>query len=202
VERARIIRPGSAWLVAAAPVCDLDLMTNVAIAFPRSPWHLANAAYDLQELSGGRFRLGLGTQIKAHVEKRFGGEFGRPVAHMREWVLAIKAIWRCWNEGERLDFEGEIYQHTLMTPMFSPGPNPFGNPKIYVAGVGPRMTEVAAEVADGFFTHPFHTAKSWEATTLPALVPLIMPIRPEAKIATLAGPPRARPAQAKAKFTK
>ena len=78
--------------VAAAPVCDLDPMTNVAIAFPRSPWHLANAAYDLQELSGGRFRLGLGKQVKAHVEKRFGREFGRPVAHMREWVLAIKAI--------------------------------------------------------------------------------------------------------------
>jgi probable F420-dependent oxidoreductase len=84
-------------------------------------------------------------------------------------VMAIKAIWKNWRDGGRLDFQGEFYQHTLMTPMFNPGPNPFGDPKIYVAGVGPKMTQVAAEVADGFFTHPFHTAKSWQEGTLPAL---------------------------------
>src|SRR5271155_1399452 len=102
-------------LVAAAPVCSLDLLTNVAIAFPRSPMHLAHAAYDLQQLSEGRFRLGLGSQVKAHVERRYGSTWGRPVAHMREWVEAIKAILVSWQEGSRLDFRGERTTHSLMT---------------------------------------------------------------------------------------
>src|SRR5437879_1638068 len=107
-------------LVAAAPVCSLDLMTNVAIAFPRSPMHLANAAYDLQLLSKGRFRLGLGSQIKAHVEKRFGARWGKPVPQMREWVLATKAILQAWQDGTRVDFRGDYTQHTLMTPACTP----------------------------------------------------------------------------------
>src|SRR3954470_7540255 len=109
-------------LVAAAPTCSVDLMTNVAIAFPRSPMHLANAAYDLQLLSEGRFRLGLGSQVKAHVEKRFGATWGSPVAQMREWVLATKAILQTWQAGTKLDFRGEYTTHTLMTPAFNPGP--------------------------------------------------------------------------------
>src|SRR5688572_7677527 len=103
-------------LVAAAPVCNLDLMTNVAIAFPRSPMHLADAAYDLQLLSEGRFRLGLGSQVKAHVEKRFGATWGKPVAQMREWVLATKHILQSWQDGTKLGFVGDYTRHTLMTP--------------------------------------------------------------------------------------
>jgi probable F420-dependent oxidoreductase len=130
---------------------------------------LANIGWDLQALSKGRFILGLGSQIRPHITRRFSMPWSKPARRMREMVMAIKAIWSNWREGGRLDFQGEFYQHTLMTPMFNPGPNPFGDPKIYVAGVGPRMTEIAAEVADGFITHPFHTAKSWRETTLPAL---------------------------------
>ncbi len=157
-------------LVAAAQQTDrMELCTAVAIAFARNPMLLANIGWDLQALSKGRFILGLGSQIRPHIERRFSMPWSKPAARMREMVLAIKAIWRNWAEGGRLDFRGEFYTHTLMTPMFSPGANPFGNPKIYVAGVGPKMTEVAGEVADGFFTHPFHTAKSWRENTLPAL---------------------------------
>jgi probable F420-dependent oxidoreductase len=155
--------------MAARDTERVELCTAVAIAFARNPMLLANIGYDLQKLSKGRFTLGLGSQIRPHITRRFSMPWSQPALRMKEMVQAIKAIWRCWNEDERLNFEGEIYQHTLMTPMFNPGPNPYGNPKIYVAGVGPRMTEVAAEVADGFFTHPFHTATSWETSTLPAL---------------------------------
>ena len=156
-------------LVAAAPVCDLDLMTNVAMAFPRSPWHLANAAYDLQELSGGRFRLGLGTQVRAHIEKRFGAEWGRPVAHMREWVLAVKAILEHWQEGTPLRFEGEYTRHTLSTFAFDPGPNPHGIAPILVGALGPKMNEMAAEVADGILVMPFNSGEHMAERTMPAI---------------------------------
>lgn len=156
-------------LVAAAPVCSLDLMTNVAIAFPRSPMHLAHAAYDLQLLSGGRFRLGLGSQVRAHVEKRFGASWGRPVAQMREWVLATKAILESWQEGSRLDFRGQYTTHTLMTPVFDPGPNPFGVPKVLVGALGPRMNQMAAEVADGILVMPFNSERHMRERTKPAI---------------------------------
>jgi probable F420-dependent oxidoreductase len=156
-------------VLAAARTERMQLCTGVAIAFARNPMLLANIGWDLQALSKGRFILGLGSQIRPHIERRFSMPWSRPAARMREMVLAIKAIWESWATGGRLDFQGEFYHHTLMTPMFNPGKNPYGHPKIYVAGVGPRMTEVAAEVADGFFTHPFHTAKSWREGTLPAL---------------------------------
>jgi probable F420-dependent oxidoreductase len=113
--------------------------------------------------------LGLGTQIKPHIEKRFGMPWSKPATRMKEMVLAIKEIWRSWEANEKLDYRGEIYQHTLMTPMFNPGPAPYGLPPIFLAGVGPRMTEVCGEVADGFFTHPFSTMKSFAELTLPAL---------------------------------
>nr|WP_241835372.1 TIGR03617 family F420-dependent LLM class oxidoreductase [Pseudofrankia asymbiotica] len=156
-------------LVAAAPVCSLDLMTNVAIAFPRSPMHLAHAAYDLQLLSKGRFRLGLGSQVRAHVEKRFGARWGRPVGQMREWVLATRAILDSWQYGTRLDFRGEYTTHTLMTPAFHPGPNPYGVPKVLVGALGPRMNQMAAEVADGILVMPFNSDRHMRTRTMPAI---------------------------------
>jgi len=147
----------------------LELYSAIAIAFARNPMILANIGWDLQALSKGRFLLGLGSQIKPHIEKRFSMPWSRPAARMREMVLAIKEIWRCWAEGGRLDFQGEFYRHTLMTPMFSPGENPYGNPPILVAGVGPVMTEAIGESADGFIVHPFHTRKSFDEVTLPAI---------------------------------
>jgi len=156
-------------LVAAAPVCSLDLMTNVAIAFPRSPVHLAHAAWDLQTLSRGRFRLGLGSQVRAHVENRYGAKWGRPVAHMREMVVATKAVLEGWQEGRRLDFRGEYTTHTLMTPVFDPGPNPFGAPKVLVGALGPHMNAMAAEVADGVLVMPFNTGRHMRERTVPAI---------------------------------
>jgi probable F420-dependent oxidoreductase len=157
-------------LVAAArETRRIELYTAVAIAFARNPMLLANIGWDLQALSGGRFLLGLGTQIRPHIERRFSMPWSRPAARLREMVLAIREIWRCWADGSRLDFRGEFYSHTLMTPMFSPGPNPHGDPPIFLAAVGPKMCETVGEVADGFFVHPFHTPRSIEELTLPAL---------------------------------
>jgi probable F420-dependent oxidoreductase len=156
-------------LVAAAPVCSLDLMTNVAIAFPRSPMHLANASYDLHLLSQGRFRLGLGTQVRAHVENRFGARWHKPVRQMREWVLATRAILDSWQDGTRVDFRGEYTTHTLMTPAFNPGPNPYGIPKILVGALGPRMNQMAAEVADGSLVMPFNSERHMNERTWPAI---------------------------------
>jgi probable F420-dependent oxidoreductase len=155
--------------VAAGQTRRLELATAIAVAFARNPMTLANLGYDLQLQSKGRFMLGLGSQIRPHIERRFSGTWSRPAARMRELVRAIRAIWRSWQEDERLDFRGEFYTHTLMTPVFNPGPNPYGLPPIFLAGVGTRMTEVAGEVADGFLLHPFHTPESVEAVTLPAL---------------------------------
>jgi probable F420-dependent oxidoreductase len=156
-------------LVAAAPACSLDLMTNVAIAFPRSPLHLAHAAYDLHALSGGRFRLGLGSQIRTHVERRYGATWGKPVDHMREVVAATKGILDGWQSGTSIPFRGEYTTHTLMTPIFDPGPNPFGVPKVLVGALGPRMSAMAAEVADGILVMPFNTERHMRERTTPAI---------------------------------
>ncbi|HEV7526451.1 MAG TPA: TIGR03617 family F420-dependent LLM class oxidoreductase [Acidimicrobiia bacterium] len=156
-------------LLAAEHTERVQLTTAVVIAFARNPMTLAQSAYDLQLASRGRFNLGLGTQIKPHIEKRFSMEWSKPVERMRELVLAVRAIWARWHEGTKLDFRGEFYRHTLMTPFFDPGPNPYGVPRIFLGGVGPRMTEVAGEVADGFMIHPFSTEKFMRATTVPAL---------------------------------
>lgn len=146
-----------------------DLMTNVAIAIPRSPMHLANMAYDLQLLSGGRFRLGLGSQIKPHIENRYGATWSKPAARMRETVLAVKAILNSWQDGTRLDFRGEYTRHTLMPPTFVPGPNPYGVPPVLLGALGPLMTRTAAEVADGLLVMPFHSARHFRERTLPAV---------------------------------
>jgi probable F420-dependent oxidoreductase len=157
-------------LVVAAEHTDrLELGTGIAVAFARNPMTLANLSYDLQAFSGGRFRLGLGSQIKAHIEKRFSMPWSHPAARMRELVLAIRAIWACWNDGTPLEFRGEFYRHTLMTPFFNPGPNPFGNPKILLAAVGELMTEAAGEVADGILLHGFTTERYVREVTMPAL---------------------------------
>ena len=154
-------------LTLAATVPDLNLMTNVAIAFPRNPIHLAHQANDHQLLSSGRFILGLGTQIRAQIEKRFGAEFDKPVARMTELIAALRAIFAAWNTGERLDFRGDYYRHTLMTPTFNPGPNPYGPPPIYVGALGPRLTRAVAEHADGLLAMPFGSKRFLHEHTMP-----------------------------------
>jgi probable F420-dependent oxidoreductase len=154
---------------AAAATERIELGTAIAVAFARNPMTVATTANDLQLLSGGRFNLGLGSQVEAHITKRFAMPWSRPAARMREFVLAIRAIWHAWETGERLAFRGEFYKHTLMTPFFDPGPNPHGTAPIYLAGVGELMTEVAGEVADGFLCHNFTTERYLREVTLPAL---------------------------------
>ncbi|WP_460712125.1 TIGR03617 family F420-dependent LLM class oxidoreductase [Nocardioides dilutus] len=156
-------------LAAAAGVVEADLMTNVAIAMPRSPMHLAHAAWDLQLMSGGRFRLGLGSQVRPHIENRYGATWSPPAARMREIVLAVKAILGSWQDGTRLDFRGEFTKHTLMPPTFVPGPNPFGAPPVLLGALGPVMTRTAAEVADGLLVMPFHSHRHVRSRTLPAV---------------------------------
>jgi probable F420-dependent oxidoreductase len=156
-------------LTLAATVGGLDLMTNVAIAFPRNPIHLAHQAIDHQLLSQGRFALGLGTQVRAQIEKRFGVEFDRPVARMTELVAALRAIFAAWQTKEPLDFRGEFYRHTLMTPTFTPGDNPYGPPPIYVGALGPRLTRATAEHADGLLVMPFGSKRFLHEVTMPAV---------------------------------
>jgi probable F420-dependent oxidoreductase len=156
-------------LLAAQSTQEVELGTSIAVAFARNPMLLANIGYDLQAYSKGRFLLGLGSQIKPHITKRFSMPWSHPAPRMREMILAIRAIWDCWNNGTKLDFRGDYYTHTLMTPFFNPGPNPYGVPKIFLAGVGELMTEVAGEVADGFLCHGFTTEKYLREVTVPAL---------------------------------
>jgi probable F420-dependent oxidoreductase len=155
--------------LAAGATERLELGTAIAVAFARNPMLCAQLAQDLQRIAGGRFWLGLGSQIRPHIERRFSQPWSRPAARMHEFVRAIRAIWHSWTTGEKLDFRGEFYTHTLMTPFFDPGPNPFGDPPIYLAAVGARMLEVAGEVADGLLVHPLHTAAYLEHDLEPAL---------------------------------
>ncbi|WP_271799410.1 TIGR03617 family F420-dependent LLM class oxidoreductase [Dietzia maris] len=154
-------------LVLASQVGGLDLMSNVAIAFPRNPIQLAHQAHDLQTISEGRFILGLGTQIRAQIEKRYGAEFDRPVERMKDLVGALRAIFHTWATGERLDFRGEFHRHTLMTPTFVPPPTPYGPPPIYLGALGSRLTRAAAEVADGLLVMPFGTTRFLHEHTMP-----------------------------------
>ena len=147
----------------------MELGTAVAVAFARSPMQLAYTAHDLQAYSGGRFILGLGSQIKPHIERRFSMPWSHPAPRMREFVLAMRAIWSAWNDGTKLSFRGEFYQHTLMTPFFSPPPAPGGAPRVFLAAVGEAMTTVAGEVADGLLVHAFSTERYLREVTLPAL---------------------------------
>jgi probable F420-dependent oxidoreductase len=156
-------------LLAATATERVGLGTGIAVAFARNPMTTAVTANDLQLASKGRFMLGLGSQIKAHITKRFSMEWSHPAPRMREFVLAMRAIWDCWNNDAKLDFRGDFYTHTLMTPFFNPGPNPYGPPKVFLAGVGEIMTEVAGEVADGFLCHGFTTERYLREVTIPAL---------------------------------
>jgi probable F420-dependent oxidoreductase len=155
--------------VAAQATERIDLGTGIVVAFARNPMTVALQSNDLQLLSGGRFILGLGSQVKAHIERRYSMPWSHPAPRMREFILAIRAIWRAWETGEKLDFRGDFYSHTLMTPFFNPGPNPYGNPKIILAAVGPKMTEVAGEVADGVFCHVLGSERYLREVTVPAL---------------------------------
>lgn len=181
IERARLLRDAGASgvftfegphdvfapLTLASTVDGLDLMTNVAIAFPRNPIQLAHQAYDHQLLAKGRFILGLGTQVRAQVEKRYGAAFDRPVARMKEMVAALRAVFAAWETGERLDFRGEYFRHTLMTPTFNPGPHPYGPPPIYLGALGPRLTRATAAVADGLLVMPFGSKRFLHEVTMP-----------------------------------
>jgi probable F420-dependent oxidoreductase len=147
----------------------IELGTAIAVAFARSPMQLAYTAHDLQAYSGGRFTLGLGSQIRPHIERRFSMPWSHPAPRMREFIMALRAIWSAWNDGTKLSFRGEFYSHTLMTPFFAPPPAPGGAPKVFLAAVGEVMTAVAGEVADGLLVHAFSTERYLREVTLPAL---------------------------------
>jgi probable F420-dependent oxidoreductase len=156
-------------LLAAEHSSKLELATSIAVAFARSPMNLANIGHDLNAYSKGRFTLGLGSQIKPHITKRFSMQWGAPAAQMRELVLAMRAIWSNWYDGDPLEFVGKYYQHTLMTPAFTPEDKNYGAPRVILAAVGPKMTEVAGEVADGMIIHPFSTMPYIKSVTMPAI---------------------------------
>ncbi len=156
-------------LLAAQSTTKIDLTTGIAVAFARSPMTLANVGHDLNAASKGRFRLGLGSQIRPHITKRYSMPWSSPAARMREMILAMRAIWACWHNGEPLEFLGKFYTHTLMTPFFTPTNTEYGPPKVYLAAVGPLMAEVAGEIADGLLVHGFTTQAYLENVTLPAL---------------------------------
>jgi len=147
----------------------IELMTSITVAFARNPMLLANMGHDLNAFSKGRFILGLGSQIKPHITKRYSMPWSHPARRMREMILAMRAIWADWYTGEPLDFRGEFYTHTLMTPMFRPDNKEFGPPRVFLAAVGPLMTGVAGEVADGLIAHAFTTERYLREVTLPAI---------------------------------
>ena len=155
--------------IAANETQRLQLGTSVAIAFSRSPMEVAQTAWDLQDLSDGRFNLGLGTQVKAHIKRRFSMPWDKPVSRLREYILALRAIWDSFRSGGSLNFEGDFYSHTLMTPFFNPGP--IENPQIpiYIAGVNTRLAALAGELCDGFHVHPFHSPEYVRRTVKPAI---------------------------------
>jgi probable F420-dependent oxidoreductase len=156
-------------VLAAEHSTRVGLMTAITVAFARNPMTLANQAHDLNAYSKGRFTLGLGSQIRPHITRRLSMPWSKPAARMREFILAMRAIWDCWYEAKPLRFEGEFYTHTLMTPMFTPPVLDYGPPRVALAGVGPLMTEVAGEVADGLIAHAFTTRRYMETVTLPAV---------------------------------
>ena len=156
-------------LLAAEHTEKMEIHTGIAVAFARSPMILANLGHDLNAYSKGRFTMGLGSQIRPHITKRFSMQWGAPAAQMKELILAMRAIWTNWYSGEPLRFEGKYYNHTLMTPAFTPENQEHGAPKVTLAAVGPVMTEVAGEVADGLIIHPFSNEKYIREVTLPAV---------------------------------
>jgi probable F420-dependent oxidoreductase len=157
-------------VLAAEHTLTIDIGTSIAVAFARNPMTVANVGWDLQSYSHGRFILGLGTQVQAHIEKRFGMPWSAPVRRMREFVAALREIWSCWHDGTRLSFDGEFYTHKLMTPMFTPEPSEFAAPRVFIAAVGEAMTTMCGEVADGLLAHAFTTRRYLDEVTTPALM--------------------------------
>ena len=155
--------------VAANSTRTLDLGTSIAIAFSRSPMETAQTAWDLQTLSDGRFLLGLGTQVKAHITRRFSMPWDRPAARLKDYILALRVIWQSFQTEDSLNYEGEFYRHTLMTPFFNPGPIEYPEIPIYIAGVNTRLAKLAGELCDGFHVHPFHTPEYVRQTVKPAI---------------------------------
>lgn len=155
--------------IAAGTTERLELGTGIVVAFGRSPMITATMANDVQLLSKGRLLLGLGSQIKPHIERRYSMPWSHPASRMREYIQAMHAIWDCWHEGDKLEFKGDFYSFSLMTPFFNPGPNPYGRPKVFLAAVGELMTQVAGEVADGILIHGFTTERYLREVTMPAL---------------------------------
>jgi probable F420-dependent oxidoreductase len=154
-------------ILAGEHTIRLELGTSIAVAFPRSPMTTAQIAWDLQRFSGGRFTLGLGTQVKGHIERRYGLAWDSPGPRLRDYILAVRAIWDCWQHGTPLNYQGEFYSHTLMTPFFSPGPIAHPRIPIHIAGVQPYMCRLAGERCDGFQVHPFHSTKYLQDVVLP-----------------------------------
>ena len=159
-----------ALALAARATSRISLRSAIAVAFARNPMSIAILANDIQLVSGGRFQLGLGSQVRQHIERRFSMQWSHPAARMEEFIAAVRAIWHCWATGERLAFRGTFYHHTLMTDFFNPGPNPCGNPPVVLAAVGELMTGVAGRVADGMLCHSFTTQAYLRERTVPALL--------------------------------
>lgn len=155
--------------VAALSTEKCEIMSGIAVAFGRTPMGMAYAAHDIQVLSNGRFQLGLGSQVKPHITRRYSMPWSHPAPRMKEYIQALHAIWDNWYEGKPLKFEGEFYHHNLMTPEFTPLELDIGRPKVHLGAVGPFMTKVAGEVADGLITHSFTTPEYMKAVTLPAI---------------------------------
>jgi len=155
--------------VAATVTSKIKLGTSIAVAFPRSPMILAQISWDLAKASGGRFILGLGSQVKGHNERRFSVKFESPAPKMREVVLAMRAIWDCWQNGTTLAFKGQFFRFDLMTPFFNPGPIEHPGISVYIAGVNPTMCRVAGEVCDGLHVHPFNSPKYLRELVRPAV---------------------------------
>jgi probable F420-dependent oxidoreductase len=155
--------------IAAEHTTSIELITSVAVAFSRNPMSMAHLAHDLNAFSGGRLVLGLGSQVKPHIERRFSMPWHKAARQMREYIAAMQAIFDCWYDGKRLDFVGEYYQHTLMPSTFTPDNTQAGRPRITLSATGPLMTKVAAEVADGMIMHPFNSEKYIREVTLPAI---------------------------------
>lgn len=152
---------------AAAVTQRIQLGTAIAVAFPRSPMVTANLAWDLAEQSKGRFILGLGTQVKAHITKRFSAEWGAPVPRLREYIESMRAIWNTWQNGQPLRYTGDHYRFTLMTPFFSPDPMPYADIPIYIAGVNEGLCRLAGELCQGFHVHPFHSVRYLKEVIIP-----------------------------------
>lgn len=156
-------------VLAAEHTSRMQLRTSIALAFARSPMDMAYIAWDLQALSGGRFALGLGSQVRGHIVRRFNMPWGSPAARMREYILALRAIWDSWQKGTKLDFKGEFYNFNLMPPFFNPGPTEHPDIKVYIAAVNPHMLRAAGEVCDGVLLHSFNTSRYTKEVVLPNL---------------------------------